>query len=432
MTLHRRLWFSASTRVSAAYAALFSLTCLSLVYLPQWFVQVGLTTAQVGTVLAVAAIVKVPMTLLFGTAADLLAKRKGVLFCVGALLMAGMPLLLVVRDWFWLCVTWALLGGLISTCIPLTDSIAVTTVRRDDVSYGRMRMWGSLFFLATSLFTGWLIRDTGTNALVYMLIFAAAVLLCCVLGLPNHSSAPPLAPAPVAEHGNIPDAPRRSSYTESAVTDSLADKDSVFNLTSQQSNSGWKLALAALLPVIRLPGFMVFLCCAATLMASHAALYSLSTVYWSAAGISLPMIGFLWAVGVVAEIGFFFIARTLVNKWDPWQLLLIAGVTGVVRWTITALVTDVQILIVIQAMHAVTFTFTQLAVVTYIGNKVPEELTSSAQSIYDSCALGIVFGLALYVSGSLSRIDVSWSFFAMAALSATGCSIAAYRVLSGR
>ena len=424
MTPHRRLWLSASTRVSAAYAALFSLTCLSLVYLPQWFVQVGLTTAQVGTVLAVAAIVKVPMTLLFGTAADLLAKRKGVLFCAGALLLAGMPLLLVVRDWFWLCVTWALLGGLISTCIPLTDSIAVTTVRREDVSYGRMRMWGSLFFLATSLCTGWLIRDTGTNALVYLLIFAAAVLLCCVLGLPNHASA--------RVHGQVPEASGQSFTAASAVTDNLASRESVFNLTSQQNNSRWKLALAALLPVIRLPGFVVFLCCAATLMASHAALYSLSTVYWSAAGISLPMIGFLWAVGVVAEIGFFFIARTLVNKWDPWQLLLIAGVTGVVRWTITALVTDVKILIVIQAMHAVTFTFTQLAVVTYIGNKVPEELTSSAQSIYDSCALGIVFGLALYVSGSLSRIDVSWSFFAMAALSATGCSIAAYRVLSGR
>ncbi len=410
MTQHRRFLFAASSRVSAAYAALFCVTCLSLVYLPQWFVQVGLTTAQVGTVLAVAAIAKVPMTLLFGTAADLLAKRKAVLLSAGVLLMAGMPMLLLVRDWFWLCVTWALLGGLISTCIPLTDSIAVTTVRREGASYGRMRMWGSLFFLATSLLTGWLIRDTGDNALIYLLIICAAALLCCLAGLPDYT------PGPVSR-----------SDAEPATNDSLAGADEVPLIVAGKTPR-WKLVSATLLPVIRLPGFMVFLCCAATLMASHAALYSLSTVYWSAAGISLPVIGVLWAVGVIAEIGFFFIARTLVDKWDPWQLLLIAGVTGVVRWTITALITDVQILIVIQAMHAVTFTFTQLAVVTYIGNEVPEELTSSAQSIYDSCALGIVFGLALYVSGSLSRIDVSWSFFAMAALSAIGCSIAAYRL----
>ena len=140
MTQQSRFLLHASTRVSAVYAALFSVTCLSLVYLPQWFVQVGLTTSQVGVVLAVTAVAKVPMTLLFGTAADLLAKRKGVLLCAGVLLALSMPALFVVRDWYWLCVTWALLGGLISTCIPLTDSIAVTTVRREGASYGRMRM----------------------------------------------------------------------------------------------------------------------------------------------------------------------------------------------------------------------------------------------------------------------------------------------------
>jgi len=409
MTQRSRFLRAASNRVAAVYAALFSVTCLSLVYLPQWFVQVGLTTAQVGTVLAVAAVAKVPMTLLFGTAADVLAKRKGVLLLVGTLLALAMPALFVVRDWFWLCVTWALLGGLISTCIPLTDSIAVTTVRREGASYGRMRMWGSLLFLVTSVGAGWLIRDMGTNALVYLLNLGTVVLLVCMIGLPDY-------------------APRTA--VNSVAPETPTGDDAADNLTDGEKSLTRKLTSTTLLPVIRLPGFMWFLGCAAMLMASHAALYSLSTVYWSNAGISLPVIGILWAVGVVAEIGFFFIARTLVNKWDPWQLLLIAGVTGAIRWTITAMVSDVQILLVIQAMHAITFTFTQLAVVTYIGNEVPEELTSSAQSLYDSCALGIVFGLALYVSGSLSRFDVSWSFFAMAVMSLAGCCIAAYRLFN--
>lgn len=386
---------AASTRVSAVYAALFLLTCLSLVYLPQWFVQVGLTTAEIGTILAVAAVVKVPLTLVFGTTADMLANRKGVLLFVSGLLVLAMPLLLVVRDWLWLCVTWALIGGLISTCIPLTDSVAVNTVRRDGASYGRMRMWGSLSFLLVSLSAGWIINDRGDTALVYLLIVGALLVWLCVFGLPRHE-------VQTATAANVEGKPATQSRRGAGFT---------------------------LLPVIRLPGFLLFLIVAATLMASHAALYSLSTVYWVAAGISLPVIGILWATGVVAEIGFFFIARTLVNQWNPWQLLLIAGVAGVLRWSVTAVATDVGVLLVTQAMHAVTFTFTQLAVVTYIGNRVPESLTSSAQSLYDSCALGVVFGAALYVSGSLSRIDTAWSFRAMAAMSAVGAAVALVQVL---
>jgi PPP family 3-phenylpropionic acid transporter len=395
---------AASTRVSAVYAALFLLTCLSLVYLPQWFVQVGLTTAEIGTILAVAAVVKVPLTLVFGTTADMLANRKGVLLFVSALLVFAMPVLLVVRDWFWLCVTWALIGGLISTCIPLTDSVAVNTVRRDGASYGRMRMWGSLSFLLVSLSAGWLIDDRGDAALIYLLIIGALLVWLCVLGLPRHEvlgQSAPVAATPADAAGN--------TVTRSPV------------------NTGFTL-----MPVVRLPGFLLFLVVAATLMASHAALYSLSTVYWVAAGISLPVIGILWATGVVAEIGFFFIARTLVNQWSPWQLLLIAGVAGALRWSVTAVATDVSVLLVTQAMHAVTFTFTQLAVVTYIGNRVPESLTSSAQSLYDSCALGVVFGAALYVSGSLSRIDTAWSFRAMAVMSAIGAAVALVQVLRRR
>ena len=389
MTPYRRNLLAAPARVSAVYAVLFSIACLSIVYLPRWFVQVGLTTAEVGSILAVAAIVKVPMTLLAGTAADVLARRKQVLLLVSVLLLLFTPALFVARDWLWLCVAWAVLGGLISTCIPLTDSIAVNTVQRESVSYGRMRMWGSVFFLATSLVTGWLISGRGEQALVVLFFLASVALCAAVAAMPDYQSdSSAQAPADAAER------------------------------TGRHVGSTF-------LEVIRLPGFVGFLTCAAILMASHAALYSLSTVYWSNAGISLPTIGLLWATGVVAEVIFFFLSASLLKRWGPWQLLLIAGSTATVRWLITAMVTDVSVLIFSQSLHAITFTFTQLAVVTYIGRNVPEALTSSAQSLYDSCALGVIFGMALFVSGRLSQVDIAWSFFGMAIMSACGSCLAA-------
>ena len=141
---------------------------------------------------------------------------------------------------------------------------------------------------------------------------------------------------------------------------------------------------------------------------------------WVDAGLELPVIGLLWATGVVAEIFIFFISARVIARWSPWQLLLIAGIVGCIRWSLTALILDVVLLFFIQSMHAITFTFTQLAVVSFIERKVPEEMTSSAQTIYDSCALGMVFGAALYVSGLLSQVDMALSFWAMAVMSGGG------------
>ena len=70
-------------------------------------------------------------------------------------------------------------------------------------------------------------------------------------------------------------------------------------------------------------------------------------------------------------------------------------------------------------LHSVTFTFTQLGMVAFIASQVPEHLTASAQTIYDSLAIGLIFGVALYVVGRLSDIQFGWAFYAMAAMSVT-------------
>ena len=351
---------------------MFWVLCIGMVYLPEWLRQTGLDTAQIGLVLASATWLKIPVTLLAGNMADRLGRRKKVLLVIALLLAVLVPLLLVVRGYLWLCLLWACVGALSSTMVPITDSISVTAVRRDGLIYGRMRMWGSLGFLVASVFGGMVIRWSGTDSVVWLLFFGALALLFFVLNAPDYETRRPL------------------------------QKDLV------------------LLPVLQLPGFVIFLMTAAVLMASHAALYSISTVRWVDAGLELPVIGLLWATGVVAEIFMFFISARLIARWSPWQLLLIAGVVGCLRWSLTALILDVVLLFFIQSMHAITFTFTQLAVVSFIERKVPEEMTSSAQTIYDSCALGMVFGAALYVSGLLSQVDMALSFWAMAVMSGSG------------
>lgn len=373
---------SSGTRLSAIYAALFGVLCISLVYLPEWLSRSGFSTAQIGLVLAGATWLKVPMTLLAGNLADQLGRRKRVLIFIAAMFAAGLPLLFAARGFWQVWLVWALLGALVSTLVPLCDSISVTGVRRDGLSYGRMRMWGSLSFLLISIVGGIVVKQVGKDAVVYLLL-AGAVLLCVFSWhAPDYESRRP-------------------------------------------SQRGLSISPALMSRVFKVPGFSVFLFAAAMSMASHAALYSLSTVRWSAAGISLPVIGSLWSTGVVAEIAIFYVSARLVTRISPWYLLLIAAITGVVRWSLMAVVVDIVALFFIQTLHAITFTFTQLAVVNFIARHIPEELISSAQTIYDSFALGIIFGVALFISGQLSAINTALPFFAMATMCAGSAVVAA-------
>ncbi len=370
--MNARTPVSPSARVAVSFAALFWIICLSMTFFPAWLADIGLNTAQVGVVLAVAAWLKVPVTLLAGSVADQWGRRKRVLLLVAGLLAAGMPLLLITQDFVLICILWAMLGALLSTCVPLTDSIGVATVHVDaHANYGRMRLWGSVSFLLCSLAGGWLIRAGPAETAVWLMIAGAVLMLLACLWLPDHRI--------------------------------------------QSSGRGGFAAVRALL---KLPGFIVTLLVAATLMASHAALYSMATLHWLSLGHSLPVIGALWSIGVVAEILVFYFAPQLNRRFSPWSLMLIAAAVGVIRWSTTAFVSSLVMLFAVQLLHSVTFTFNQLALMSYIQNEVPARYTASAQTIYDSCAIGLVFGLALFVSGWVSSFGIHWSFLVMAAMSA--------------
>ena len=72
-----------------------------------------------------------------------------------------------------------------------------------------------------------------------------------------------------------------------------------------------ELRAKGVLAVLRIRGFKVFLLAAALLQASHAMLYVFGTLHWLGAGVDERTVGMLWSLGVVAEIGLFFMAGRL-------------------------------------------------------------------------------------------------------------------------
>jgi PPP family 3-phenylpropionic acid transporter len=187
------------------------------------------------------------------------------------------------------------------------------------------------------------------------------------------------------------------------------------------------LSLGRLLRLFGQRDLLPFLLAASLLQASHAAYYGFSSLSWHAAGIGETTIALLWTEGVVAEVLLFAVSRRLTQRFPPAMLLLGAGLLGCLRWTVTAVSSELAVLIAVQALHAATFAATHLATMHYITRAAPAGLAASMQSLYSALSGGLVMGAAMLLAGWLYETAPSYAFVAMAviALAAAGLALLA-------
>ena len=181
-----------------------------------------------------------------------------------------------------------------------------------------------------------------------------------------------------------------------------------------QSKASRKLAF---LELFKLPGFIAVVAVGSLIQASHGALYTIGTLHWIEAGISESIIGLLWAQGVAAEVILFAIGMWLLSKVGVKGLLWMAVIAGVVRWLTLGWSSNISLLFTVQILHAFTFAATHLAITQYITQKVPDELTASAQTFYDALALGALMGMSMTLVGGLYEHVNGQVFWVMAFLS---------------
>jgi PPP family 3-phenylpropionic acid transporter len=180
--------------------------------------------------------------------------------------------------------------------------------------------------------------------------------------------------------------------------------------------------------LLRNPAFLAVVGAAALVQGGHALYYGFSTLEWRAAGISGPVIGVLWALGVLAEIVLFALSGRLPAALPSTALLAIGAGGAVLRWTAMAFDPPVAALPVLQLLHAASFGATHLGTMGFLARAVPRGFAATAQGAVGT-ASGIVMALATALSGVLYAGAGSLAYLAMAAMALAGLGLA---LLAGR
>jgi PPP family 3-phenylpropionic acid transporter len=169
---------------------------------------------------------------------------------------------------------------------------------------------------------------------------------------------------------------------------------------------------------------------AGLIQGAHAFYYGFSTILWRGQGISEPVIGLLWGVGVAAEVAFMWFLEPWRRKVGPEKLMILGGAAAVLRWVAYAFAPPLWMLFPMQLLHALTFAASFLASLRLIEKLTPPANASAAQAINSALSGGFTLGVATLFAGPLFDAFGSYGYLAMAGVAALG--LAGAIALNGR
>ena len=288
-------------------------------------------------------------------------------------MLALLSLVFMVAFWLgqtsaWLLIVMIGFNLFFSPLVPLTDALAGTWQRQFPLDYGRVRLWGSLAFVIGSAVTGKLVSEFSYQAILVLMSVGVASMLIGMMFRPS-----------IMPEGKI----------------------------ARQDTVGWSAWKSLIV------GDWRFLACVTLLQGAHAAYYAFSAIYWQEAGYSASVVGYLWSLSVVAEIVIFALSNRLFRRWGTRDLLLLSGITGIIRWGLMASSTELSWLIVSQIMHCGSFTVCHLAAMRYISARHGHEVIR-LQAMYSAVAMGGGIAIMTMFSGYLYQHIQGGMFWVMA------------------
>ncbi|ABK45752.1 major facilitator superfamily MFS_1 [Magnetococcus marinus MC-1] len=366
--------------LAAYYGAFFAALGIMLPYWPLYLKEIGLGAEQIGILVALIHGMRVIGSPIWGHWADQ-GSRKTIIIITSLATLAIFSLYYFGTSFWYLVVVTLLYSFVHSAPLALVDATAMEQATKYRGQYGRIRVWGSIGFIAAAQLVGLLLDWQPVTLIlpIITLLILFDVLLALLM--------------PHEERHTNPDA--KPVRIWSALTD---------------PRLAW-FYLAALL--------MQF---------SHSGYYGFFSLHMQASGYSRGEIGSFWSIGVLAEVLLLTWSKPFL-KIGVSKLLIISLVLTSLRWSVYVSTTHWLIIGLVQTLHAFSFGAFHVASVKRLHDLAPPGRRASTQSWYSALSFGIGGGLGMACSGYLyQHVGAQGLFAVMAATAALGV-FACYRAV---
>ena len=336
-----------------------------------FFLDRGFTVIEIAVLMSMLQITRIVGPFSWGWLSDYLSNRIGIIRFCACLAAIVFMMIFVLQSYAAFFVWMFVLHTILSSLMPLGESATVHALFKDnsfDKRYGRLRLWGSIGFIAMVLFAGEFFQRKGIE--LYPIVGAVILTLLALLTFRLHE----------------PKMERR------------------------------KMVKGELLLVLFNPDVRWFLLSGFFMIFAHAALYVFYSLYLADLGYDKFQIGLFWALGVAAEVIFFYFQSKVLSRLDAEVILQIAFGIGVFRFILIAFFPLTWVLILAQLMHAGTFGAHHSAATKLLQRWFTGPLQARGQALMATISYGLGGTLGGLVAGWLWDTTQPRNVFVMAAL----------------
>jgi len=347
-------------------------------YATLYFSDKGMSAPQIALLMSLMQVLRIFGPAVWGWIADHTQKRALVLQATalaGALLFCG---LFFGRSFTHFLLVMLAVSTFTSALAPVSEALMLADMQGDLTHYGRLRLWGSVGFIAVVSVSGYLLDWYGIG----MFPWIGVLLLAAVFGA------------------------------------SIGLRESTPAQASQAAPSVWAL--------LRKREVVAFFASTFLMIAAHAALYVFYSLYLEQIGYGTGVIGMMWALGVVAEIVFFYYQAPFFARFGVQALMLASLLLAAVRFAMIAMLAhSLLALLIAQVLHAATFGIHHSASVAMLQRWFAGPLQARGQALFTSISYGLGGSLGGLVLGLLWDKWGPASVYWAAALFALGAAVCA-------
>ena len=340
-------------------------------YASLFFLDRGFSVIEIAVLMSMLQITRIVGPFSWGWLSDYLSDRIGIIRFCACLAAVIFLCIFFLQSYIAFFIWMFVLHTILSSLMPLGESATVHALFKDnsfDKRYGRLRLWGSIGFIAMVLFAGELFQRKGIE--LYPIVGAVILTFLALITFRLHE----------------PKMERR------------------------------KMVKGELLIVLFNPDVRWFLLSGFFMIFAHAALYVLYSLYLADLGYDKFQIGLFWALGVGAEVIFFYFQSKVLSRLDAEVVLQIAFGIGVFRFILIAFFPITWVLILAQLMHAGTFGAHHSAATKLLQRWFTGPLQARGQALMATVSYGLGGTLGGLVAGWLWDATQPRNVFVMSAL----------------
>lgn len=314
-------------------------------FVPYWGLylkSVNFSAVEIGILLSLFQVSRIFSPSFWGWLADRTNRRVTWIKLTALLGLLGYIGVFFGTSFIWLFFVMAALSMFTSSTLPLAEAVTMAHIEPANRPYGRIRVWGSIGFIAAAVGLGIVLDHSKITSLLWTLLAVQTSLFMLSFYIPE-----PHVPPHHTDHLSI-----------------------------------WK--------IVRRPEVFSLLVGCCLMVSAHSVYYSFYSIYLETHGYSKSWIGALWAIGVICEIMIFIVMPKLTAKFSLKQILLVSLSLAVLRFSMIGLgVSSLWILVLAQTLHAATFGSFHAASVAIIQRYFKGRHQAKGQAIYSSVGYGL-------------------------------------------